>query len=284
MNPDRKARRSRALDRGQAMHCLVLDGDHEFARRYMRGAVHTEDMTPAEKGAETKKANMIAAKTGREALYSDDYDRIITARKIIELNPDTATAFRGGFSEVTVIWERDGIRLKARIDYLKPTGIGDLKGADNIYDQPFDEVCLAAIRNYRYDMQAALYLEGRDMIEGYFSDGAVYGDHDHDLLRKVASQRGIGWQWVFFCQGKGPPDAASFKMLHGNDMLENAKLHVELALARYTRFRAEFGTDQWFLVSPVKNLTLGMMPPYWARLGADETEELHVWNKQRSDR
>ena len=68
--------------------------------------------------------------------------------------------------EVSVFWEHemdDGfvVPCKARFDYLKGRGVGDIKTIRNPYGRPFGEACMRHIVDYRYDIQAAHYLAAR---------------------------------------------------------------------------------------------------------------------------
>lgn len=279
MNPKRVRKSKDYLTRGTAMHTMLFDGEGAFASLYMRGAVHTEDMTPSEKGAMTKEANKKAAAMGMTALPADDFERILEARTIIRMNPDMATSFSNGFAEVSVFWTRDGVRRKARIDYLKILGLGDLKSVANPYDIDFEECCRYAIARYRYDLQAAHYLEARAVITHWGRVGIEaisHGNYDAELLKKIAANEGAGWQWVFYCT-EGPPDACSYKLVHGNPMIEGAQRDIEIAVSRYVRLKAQFGEKQWVLIKPPQHLTYDMMPGYFARMTPEEGEEYAEW-------
>src|SRR5262249_31124415 len=94
--------------RGQAMHCLTLEGEPAFDRLYVCGARHEPGATSSKKGAATKAANARALALGKTALPSDDFDRIVIAGAMISKNPKLAGAFQGGAPEVSVFWEHEG--------------------------------------------------------------------------------------------------------------------------------------------------------------------------------
>jgi hypothetical protein len=280
MNPQRQIKTTPYLERGTALHVLLLEGDRAFANRYLRGRERPEYLTPAEKGALTKAENKRAAAEGMEVLPAADYDRVLKSRIIINRHPIMSTCFTNGIPEVSVFWRRDGVRRKARLDYLKTFGVGDLKSAGNPYSRDFREVCTQAIRNYDYGMQAAHYLEARGQIPAQVQAGKVtvhpMGEVQFERFRSVVTSVGLGWQWVFFCTD-GAPDAMSYKWTAGNPMLEQAGKDVEIAVARYVGYKRKFGNAEWVLIREVEELTWEHMPPWYGRPTIEDTEEYDEW-------
>jgi hypothetical protein len=270
LNPNRPADKDTpARARGRAMHKLVLEGQASFDALYMRGPDHTEDMTPAEKSAATKAVKAQAAKLGREVLPADVYDRVAIASAMITRNPKLAMAFTGGAPEVSVFWTRDGVRRKARLDYLKPRGIGDLKSVVNMREIPFKAACRNAIANYRYEMQAALYIEARSMIPKFFADGLVFPSTDadkwRDILRKCAEAKAFAFQFVFF-QAEGAPITWSTILSPANPIFEIAQREVNIATDNYQNFMEQFGPDKmWLELDEPQELAMEEMPAFWGR-------------------
>lgn len=263
-----------AKRRGQAMHALTLEGLKAFEKQYICGARHADGMTPSEKGAATKAANAKAAALGKEALPSDDYDRVMIAGAMITKNPKLASAFEGGAPEVSVFWERDGVMFKIRIDYLKPRGIGDLKSITNIHSKAFADACHDAIANYRYDVQAAHYLDGRAQMPQLIADGLMFAAATaasaqpaahQELLKGVAAAKSFGFQWVFFA-AEGAPLTYSKIMSPANPMVAYAREEIQTAVRNYKAFMDKFGLDQIWLedVEPTE-LNMDEMPPWWGR-------------------
>lgn len=274
-NPPVESDDTPARIRGRAVHQLVLYGEAEFDRNFMRGAVHAEDMTPAEKGAATKAANAAAAKVGKLALPAMVYDNVAIASAMIAKNPKLATALRNGMNEVSVFWVEDvtdpdtgivmQVPLKARFDCLKPRGIGDLKSITNRFDKPFDRCCIEAISNYRYDVQAGHYLDARRYLPAFVKRGAVHGDYDKEMLAKVVATDRWAWQFVFW-QAEGAPITYSKIISPGNPLLELAGGVVQAAKENYVRYMQRYGTDQmWLLAEDPTELFIDEMPGWFAR-------------------
>lgn len=271
MNPNRKPETDTpGRVRGRAMHKLLYEPPM-FERLYMCGARHDLEMTSAEKGAATKAANVKAAAAGKIALPSADYDQVLMAHAMITKNPKLKDVFANGFSEVSIFWvdPETGVACKARIDYLKIRGNGDLKGVANQYDKDFRQACIEAIANYRYEVQAKFYMNARMMLGKFWSDGAMFGDHDPDLFKKIALSTTWGWQWVFY-QTEGAPITYSRSLSPGNvAMLEIAQAVIDQGLRNYRQNLEAFGTEMWMLLEDVGELVVDDMPGWWARTPRD---------------
>lgn len=265
MNPNRKEEtETRGKVRGSAMHKLLYEGLPAFKELYICGARHDDGMTAAEKGAATKAANAIAAKARKTALPSDDYDQVMVATAMITKNPELKDVFANGFAEVSIFFEIDGVRCKARIDYLKIRGCGDLKGVANQHDKDFPTACREAVANYRYDVQAEVYMRARREVGKFWSAGAVFGDHDAELLKRIAMSTTYGWQWVFY-QTEGAPITWSSIISPANPILQTARAVTDRGLARYAEYLERFGETMWLLIEEPKEFFQEDMPGWYAR-------------------
>jgi len=265
MNPHRPPDKGTpGRTRGRAMHKLVYEGEKAFDEIYMRGAEHDADMTPSEKASLTKEANKRAATLNKIALPAVDYDQVAIASAMITKNPELKSVFTGGASEVSVFWQRSGIRLKARLDYLKPRGVGDLKGCANTKGIAFPAACRNDITNYSYHIQAKHYLDARAVIPQLIRDNAVHGAHENDFLDKLLAAKVYGWQWLFY-QIEGAPITWSAVLSPQNPILELAARSIDQALANFVDYRDRFGTDMWLLIEEPRELPIEEMPSWFGR-------------------
>lgn len=269
MNPARPPDRdtpSRLI--GRALHTLVFDGEAAFDKAYCRGPDYDEEMTPYEKGLRTKGAKHKALEEGRALVPANAYDRVLIAGAMISQNPELAKVFVGGMAEVSVFYEMavDGerVRCKARFDYLKARGIGDLKSIANQYDNDFRAACRYAIRNYRYEVQAQYYLGARRRVAQFVRDGAVHGDHDPAWLKRVAAAQTFGWQWVFF-QTEGAPVTWSYVLSPDNPICEVAQRDIDHALNAYVENLRRYGEGMWLLVEKPQELAIEELPYGYGR-------------------
>jgi hypothetical protein len=279
---------------GHAIHLRVLEGPDKFLARYERApdpegllvtdadvgdwlTAHGVNKLPRSKAEKIVQAIGIdpqvrilaeferrAAEAGREILRRQDFDRIVIASDLITQNPHLASAFSNGHPEVSIFWDRpDGVRCKARFDFLKIRGIGDLKSTRNPLGVDFRDACRRAITNYRYDIQAAHYLEGRSQIPELLDN--VQGYHDSDWLTQVAKAEEFGFVFVFF-QADDAPISWACSLSPGNPVLEIGRMSIERAIERYKDFAQRFAPDEpWTLSEPVEELTIDQLPGYYGR-------------------
>jgi hypothetical protein len=268
MNPNRPADTSTpAQERGKAVHALVLYGEAEFDRRYIRGPDHHDGMSPAEKGALTKAANAKAAQLGKVALPAVTYDNVAIASAMMAKNPKLANALVGGLNEVSVFWRDPTNKLpkKARIDCLKPRGVGDLKSLANKYGKAFPRACLDSVRWDRRDIQAKHYLDARAMVPQLVADGCVHGDHDAALLKAVCASKQWAWQWVWW-QAEGAPITFSKILSPANPVLEVSAATIAKADDNYIEYMQKFGPhEMWLLQEEPTELFIDELGPYFGR-------------------
>lgn len=280
---------------GSAMHKEVLEGRQAFAGRYMRRPNDPEGATAPEKGAVTKKANATAAAAGMTSLHGDEFDLVTSTGDIIRAHPDLMSAMTGGLREVSIVWDKvldehgQVVTVKARIDMLKVRGVGDLKSIANEKRGRLSTVCKSAIKRYRYDIQAAHYLDGRAQVAQFVKAGKIFwhgisseADRTRDqlYLKDVAACTEYGFQFVFV-QKAAPATAWSCTLspkgervtydLDGapekyesvaNPILEVARLHIDEALAKFTGdTRARFYDPAgWSETEPVAELDISEIP------------------------
>lgn len=147
-----------------------------------------------------------------------------------------------GYPEVTIIWEEDGIRLKARVDYLRLRGMIDVK----TYGCPPDKMPLAfflgQVANYGYELQAVHYKAAWASIGAAIAEGRVFGTVDPDWLKRLRTADTPGWRWVAI-QTLGFPEVDWLDWSAG--MAEGAaEGQRRQALNTYATYSAKFGTDQ----------------------------------------
>ncbi|MBI1182617.1 MAG: hypothetical protein GC201_18920 [Alphaproteobacteria bacterium] len=238
---------------GRALHRCVLEGRDRFVTEYA-----PTDHSGNIKAGKEERERIESARM--KALKRDDYNRILAAAAFIKANPHLARAFENGKSEVSIFWEEDGIRFKARHDYLKLNAIVDLKSIRNTRQKEFQRACRDAIAEYGYTISAEQYCEGRRRMAGLLADGAVFGDHDPEWLRAVADNEAFAFVLVFW-QAEGSPISHGFQISPGNPLLESARYEIDLAVDAYKRFMERFGTDTaWMLAEPLQELDATDLP------------------------
>ncbi|KTS11452.1 PD-(D/E)XK nuclease-like domain-containing protein, partial [Methylobacterium indicum] len=257
-NPNREPEKdSPALLVGSAVHRYVLEGREAFDAEYAP-AEH-----PGNVKAGIREREVIEA-SGRTAIKRQDYDRILAAAHIIRSNPVLASAFDGGQPEVSVFWTAGGIRRKARVDYLRTRANVDLKSIANVNGLPFPIACRRAIASFRYDVQAAHYLDARDAMRGLVAAGAVTGDHDPAWLKACVAADTYAHVLVFW-QKENSPLTWGTTLSAGNPILDIARMVILRAEDNWRRLTAQFGFDTpWLEAQPLEELDLSEMPGWFA--------------------
>jgi hypothetical protein len=293
---------SRAQRLGTAFHTMVLDGPEVFKLRYAPEPgpdfMRLSDEIAAwikEKGGKPPRsksaliemalgidpavkiydAAIAAAKAnGMEVLSEEDWARIIQATQAIVANPALRPAISGGHREVSVFWEEevDGVlvRKKARFDYLKPRAVVDLKSTRPTFGRSFEEECLRAIANWRYDIQAGHYLEGRRAFAEHWKAGRVVlcdlGKLDDRFIAwgdLVASAENYAFVFVFWAND-GAPLTWGGSFSPGNPALERSSRDIETAIDAYVRCSKTFAPGEpWLEYDSLGEIWMESLPRWF---------------------
>lgn len=244
---------------GRQLHLCVLEGLEKFK------AFHAPQYHPANRKEGIAEIKEITA-VGKVPVKFKDYAKILAASAFIKANTTLSNAFEGGQPEVSVFWTVDGVRFKARFDYLKLNAITDLKSIANRNDKEFAKACRDAVASYDYIISAEHYTEGRRQLKRLLSEGRVFGSHDPEWLAKVAANEVFAFVFVFW-QKDGAPISHGIKLSPGNPLFSYARSMIAQAVDNYRTYLAEFGTETaWVPSTPLEEL--------------DETD-LPVWYQQR---
>jgi len=311
MNPAREANEETpALLFGQALHKLVLEGRQAFVAAFTQAPeakdhpgclVTVDDIKAALKAVGEKitgnKPDLIArlkvarpdavifddiverhaadaARTGATILKRSVFEEAVLAGGSIAADPRVAPAFQGGCPEISVFWERDGVPLKCRIDYLR-LGRGhdkrllalatDLKSFANQRNLPPERAVALAIAEYRLDMQAAHYTDGAAQIAAFLASGQVFGAESVNpkwlaALASVSPEDHV-WHWAFF-QKDAP---VTLLRQAAPALIARGRKDVDAALQSYRDNMAAFGTS-WRYVDPMadRQIDVSDMPAWLA--------------------
>jgi hypothetical protein len=290
------------MQKGRALHKLVLEGLEAFEAAFAEepqpsghpGALVTlEDLkakcrelgepvsgTKAELAKRIKAKDsttiifddilatfrVMAERDGLEILKPDVMREVRQAATSISLNPYLAKAFQGGIPEVSVFWVDDyGIPCKARLDWLKPRTIVDLKKCANARERPFDVAVMLAIAEYRYDISARHYLDGYAYLYQFAAEGRVFGDCPlkPGWHQRIMPPENMRWTWVFH-QTEGVPVTKGLELLPGSSALHRAAREIVQAKQSYCACLERFGAAQWVSDAPITALEDRNLPS-WLR-------------------
>lgn len=155
------------------------------------------------------------------------------------------SSLSGGYSEVSVFWheevEGQQIPLKARFDYLRLSGIIDVKTYGAPEDVPPVSFFLNQMARYGYDFQHAAYAPAWAQIGHFREAGQVFGDYDPAWLKRLKADKEPAWRWVAIQTLRMPEVdwldwTASMARLSADGQRREA-------MASYARYVARFGLD-----------------------------------------
>lgn len=214
---------------------------------------------------DVEQAKYFRETNGRIQMTQKDLRRIEIAAAMIEKHPELRYCFTGGFAEVTVIWKQvaidhDGksitLWFKARIDYLKPEAIVDLKTFTNMRNKPIDQALHDAVENMKYHVQTAFYTAAGIRAIGFARRGITttysvqrFGPTP-EFLKELAASKGHTFMNVFQKKG-GAPLARGKKFSQALRKFTEAQDYIELAIKLFCRYYQMFGTDIWVDVSSI---------------------------------
>ena len=201
---------------------------------------------------------------GKTFLAQKLLDKIELAAAMIEKHPDLSKAFSGGMPEVVICWICPviGIPCKARLDYLKPKAIVDLKTFGNAQGKPIDIAIARELASRGYHRQAAWYDDGAQQIKSLMDAGQVYGDAPHDYLSKLYAAHEK--TFLFVWQAKGVAPLARGKTLpREGTTFRIGQTECETAKQTFRTYTEKFGKLPWIDETKIEAIDDTEIPP-WA--------------------
>lgn len=174
-------------------------------------------------------------------------------------------AFVGGMPEVSVFYLQDGVRLKARFDYLAKHAIFDLKSFSVMYRETAVASIGKTIGRQRYDLQAAAYVKAWHAAQVLWRNGQVFGQYPGGFLAEVFSRPAPLWIWIML-KTTGAPQCYVRPFDQRSNAFKLAEHQVEQAIKSYRENVAKFGTDaDWIPDNPVHNIEDTDIPAWVGR-------------------
>jgi hypothetical protein len=306
LKPERRADRARL--RGSAAHAAILEGLAVYAARYVikpEGVL--ESSADLKRWLSNERARRIAdsidgklSKEDRDAVKQtgeredlvarilaiapatkiwepdedtetltpadDQYVRLL--ERFVRSDPTFAPLVSDGLPEVSIFWTEDGLRFKARIDYLTAGTVLDLKtfGQAPRRGRGLREHCVAEAAFNAYDLQAVHNMRAVEVAaDRYFEDesdfaivagvtgaaGATKNNLCASILQAYA-QNGVGrrgpgvFRWLFLRMGSGPT-GISIPFRRSDGQWSEAERQIAAACDLYQQFRDAYGDQLWMV-------------------------------------
>lgn len=152
-NPLYVPKKTNFLDDGKMFHCLYLEGEEVFNSRYIVIPEYCENLG---KNSKAYRNWLEFEAKDKLPITFDKYNKLITHAGYVNkwLAPHV---FEGGYPEVSIFWEEDGIPCKCRIDYLRLSGFIDLKTFEKNNFKNIDEYVQDYIFKYAVYIQLRWY-------------------------------------------------------------------------------------------------------------------------------
>lgn len=127
---------------------------------------------------------------GRTPIPRTLWDQMVADIEAMKDSPVVERYLTGGLAEVTVLWTEpeSGLKLKARIDYLRPDLFTDVKTFDNARGKPYQECIFDAVRYNGYYRQFRFYHNAVEAIR-LDMDLAVKDSEDETELAVIEAIR-----------------------------------------------------------------------------------------------
>lgn len=281
MNPLREPEEeSFALQFGSALHDRILYGEEFFKKNYqpIKGGTKSGEVSADElkkwleengaKASRLKSDNerMVKEQFGVTLVAEKQFEKIMVSAQMITKNPNLASAFIGGFPEVSIFWHEEGVPCKCRLDYMKLGATVDLKSfRSKERIRTLDETILQDLFNYRYDIQMAHYTAGREQARKLFEAGKVFtvdgAARPDDTWLKKALASVPHWVFVFY-KADGAPISKSYQIPYGSPAHDSGKFARGLAITHYRDNYDKFGTDLWVNMDEPFEITNEDMPKW----------------------
>lgn len=201
---------------------------------------------------------------GKSFLPRKLMDKIELAAAMIEKHPKLGKAFTGGAPQVSLFWvdPETNVPCKARLDYLKPRAIVDLKTFSNPFKRPVSRAIDQAFANYRYFIQATHYSMGAKHIAGHIKAERVFGNPDVALIEALL--RDEAKLFLFVWQAMGPAPIARGRVFpETSNFYTIAKDELNFHMRTYAECLAKFGSDPWVSDDDIDEFD-DMNLPAWA--------------------
>lgn len=221
MNPERSRKpASDPMEYGEAFHYLLFE-PKEFAKLYQVVPIDEWDIS-------------------KKKIQHEDYFAMVESIKVLRAGADSSLFLSGGMPEVTIVFDDNGQRFRARHDYLTPVVSVDFKTAWTLHEghikKDFDR--------FGYDVQMALYKRSRRRFrEQYLAGEAhVYGDIDHDFFNSFMAGRMD--EFIFIFQRKTAP-YPYLPLMPEDDTEENGGAKIYRAVESYQSNLRKYGHKPW---------------------------------------
>lgn len=265
-NPDyQAAEHTTERDFGEALHVLILEGQDAYDRQILTRPSHYLDPKTGEMklwngNAGVCKEWLAEHKDDERTVITADAERRIRHMAALILNhPQYKEPLRQGLAEVSVLFQVHGVACRARIDYLLPQFIIDLKSyGGHSRGRDHRDKALRIIAERHYDIQRYLYDRAREAMVGLIREGRIYGATPEQIewLQRLAEEPEWSWVWIFYQRrddrlGRAPI-VLPIERPHLDKSFDTGREKTIAAIANYQGMLKKFGLETpWATIEPM---------------------------------
>lgn len=242
LNPLREEKPTEAMTDGKIFHAMILEGEN-FNKKFK--------VTPPEIEALNKNCSEYRMWKAAQTAEIVPYAKYTKFNLICEyLKEDgqllDCDILKGGFPEVSILWTEGGIKRKARIDYMKQSGIIDLKSFLKTKKSPLSSFVSQYFFSFRVYLQLIYYK--RAVLFALKSDLPVHGTDEQVIFWESLKGTEDMMTTAVFVNRDLPQTALKvFLQDKCPDLWRLGEKQIEQAENTYREFMEKFGAKSAWL-------------------------------------
>lgn len=189
----------------------------------------------------------------REKIKQREFEYVSLVERVVRKWPEANALISDGLPEVSIFWVEDGVRFKARFDWIAPSVLCDLKkfGQPPQSGRSLRAHLAREVATYRYDIQAVHNFRAAMQIPLLMRGGGIVSAIGDDASARIAKLQQIGdaylesppeFKWLFL-RTPGPPQGLILPLPCDSRRWEHCELDIRDAIDRLHAFRKAWGDE-----------------------------------------
>jgi hypothetical protein len=191
---------------------------------------------------------------GRQQIKRRDHDYVAQVERFVRAWPEASALLSDGIPEISIFWTDDGVRKKARLDWLSRTAIVDIKKFGQAPMRGFDLATYLQREavTYCYDIQAVHNTRAAAVLPMLLGGGGQVSATGEDARARIAKLETIvrefenvappAFHWLFL-RTPGPPQGLIMPFLADCDRWSHCEYEIDAALANLKAWRLTCGDE-----------------------------------------
>lgn len=190
---------------------------------------------------------------GREMIKSRSYDYVRLVEQTVRSCPEACALLSNGLPEISIFWTENGVRYKARLDWISAAAVIDVKKFGqpprrgiSLHTQLHRDVVaysydVQAVHNVRAAMQLPLLFDGGGEIidQGPGATGRI--NQLEEIARRILDTPPT-FHWLFL-RTPGPPQVFCLEFPAETRRWDHAQYEIETAIGNLGDYRRRCGHE-----------------------------------------